>query len=50
MIDLSADFRVKDIPLWEKWYGCEHVCPHWVEKAVYGLPELNREAMKRLNL
>lgn len=50
VIDLSADFRVKDIPLWEKWYGCEHVCPQWVEKAVYGLPELNREAMKTAQL
>lgn len=50
VIDLSADFRVKDIPLWEKWYGCEHVCPQWVEKAVYGLPEINREAMKTAQL
>jgi len=50
VIDLSADFRVKDIPLWEKWYGCEHVCPEWVEQAVYGLPELNREQMKTARL
>lgn len=50
VIDLSADFRVKDIPLWEKWYGCKHVCPEWVEQAVYGLPELNREQMKGARL
>lgn len=50
VIDLSADFRVKDIPLWEKWYGCTHVCPEWVEKAVYGLPEVNREAIRTATL
>jgi N-acetyl-gamma-glutamyl-phosphate reductase len=50
VIDLSADFRVKDIPLWEKWYGCQHVCPEWVEKAVYGLPEVNREQIRTAKL
>lgn len=50
VIDLSADFRVKDVPLWEKWYGCQHVCPALVEKAVYGLPEVNREAMRQAQL
>ena len=50
VIDLSADFRLQDIPLWEKWYGCEHACAQWVPKAVYGLPELHREAMKTAQL
>ncbi len=50
VIDLSADFRVKDIPLWEKWYGCQHVCPEWVEKAVYGLPEVNRDSIRSAKL
>jgi N-acetyl-gamma-glutamyl-phosphate reductase len=50
VIDLSADFRVKDIPLWEKWYGCKHVCPEWVEQAVYGLPEVNRDAIRTAKL
>lgn len=46
VIDLGADFRIKDIPLWEKWYNLEHTCPDLVEKAVYGLPELNRDAIR----
>ncbi len=50
VVDLSADFRVKDIPLWESWYGCKHESPHWVEEAVYGLPEINREAIKNARL
>jgi len=45
VIDLSADFRIRDIPTWEKWYGQKHGCPELVEKAVYGLPELNRAAI-----
>lgn len=43
IIDLSADFRLKDVPTWEKWYGQNHACPTLVEEAVYGLPELFRE-------
>ena len=46
IIDLAADFRIKDIATWEKWYGASHACPDIVEKAVYGLPELNREAIR----
>lgn len=42
VIDLSADFRIRDIALWEKWYKQEHQCPSLVGKAVYGLPEVNR--------
>lgn len=50
VIDLSADFRLKDPELWEKWYGMEHACPDLIEQAVYGLPEFNREAIKNANL
>ena len=46
VIDLAADFRIKDIPTWEKWYGMTHACPDLVEEAVYGLPEVNRAAIK----
>lgn len=42
VIDLAADFRIKDIAVWEKWYGMQHASPQLVEEAVYGLPELNR--------
>ncbi|MEJ1382969.1 MAG: N-acetyl-gamma-glutamyl-phosphate reductase [Candidatus Sedimenticola sp. (ex Thyasira tokunagai)] len=45
VIDLAADFRIKDIATWQQWYGMEHACPELVEEAVYGLPELNREAI-----
>ena len=46
VIDLAADFRIKDIAIWEKWYGMTHVCPELVQEAVYGLPEVNRAAIK----
>ena len=45
VIDLAADFRIKDVGLWQQWYGMEHACPDLVAEAVYGLPELNREAI-----
>lgn len=45
IIDLSADFRLKDIPLWEQWYGQPHGAPELVDEAVYGLPEVNRAAI-----
>ncbi|MDA8921208.1 MAG: N-acetyl-gamma-glutamyl-phosphate reductase [OM182 bacterium] len=45
VIDLSADFRIKDIPTWESWYGGGHACPELVADAVYGLPEVNRDAI-----
>lgn len=50
VIDLAADFRIKDIAEWEKWYGMTHACPDWVEKAVYGLPEINRELIRSARL
>lgn len=46
LIDLAADFRIKDQAVWEHWYGMQHACPELLEDAVYGLPELNREQIK----
>jgi N-acetyl-gamma-glutamyl-phosphate reductase len=43
VIDLAADFRIKDVAVWEKWYGMTHACPEMIAEAVYGLPEVNRE-------
>ena len=50
VIDLAADFRIKDIPTWEKWYSMSHACPELVAQAVYGLPEINREAIRGAQL
>ena len=50
VIDLAADFRIKDINEWSKWYGMEHACPELVEQAVYGLPEVNRVEIKKAQL
>ena len=51
VIDLSADFRIKDAQEWSKWYGMEHACPELLESvAVYGLPEVNRELIKGASL
>lgn len=50
VIDLAADFRLKDPALWQKWYGMEHACPELLEEAIYGLPEVNREAVKKARL
>ncbi len=50
VIDLAADFRIKDIKVWQQWYGMEHACPDYVEQAVYGLPEVNRDTIKQANL
>jgi len=50
IIDLAADFRLKDPQLWQTWYGMEHVCPDILATAVYGLPEMNREAIARAQL
>lgn len=46
VIDLAADFRIKDIAEWEKWYGMTHAAPALVAEAVYGLPEVNREKIR----
>ena len=45
VVDLSADFRIKDQQLWEKWYNQSHACPELIGEAVYGLPEVNRAAI-----
>jgi len=50
VIDLAADFRIKDIKEWSKWYGMEHACPELVKQAVYGLPEVNRAEIKSAQL
>ena len=50
VIDLAADFRIKDVAVWEKWYGTEHACPDLVAEAVYGLPEVNRDKIKGARL
>ena len=50
VIDLAADFRIQDIPTWEKWYGMSHACPDLVADAVYGLPEINREKIRTAQL
>ena len=42
VIDLAADFRIKDVATWEKWYGMTHACPELIAEAVYGLPEMTR--------
>ncbi len=47
VIDLAADFRLKNLVEWQKWYGVQHTCPQLAEQAVYGLPELNREEIRR---
>lgn len=50
VIDLGADFRLKDAALWREWYRLEHTCPELLQEAVYGLPELNRAAIKEARL
>ncbi|HIK00378.1 TPA: N-acetyl-gamma-glutamyl-phosphate reductase [archaeon] len=49
IVDLSADFRLKNPKEYEKWYGHKHECPELIEKFVYGIPELHREEMKKAN-
>lgn len=50
IIDLSADFRIKDVATYEVWYGIEHKSPQFIEEAVYGLCEINREKIKGARL
>jgi N-acetyl-gamma-glutamyl-phosphate reductase len=47
IIDLSADFRIKDVSVYEKWYGIEHKSPQYIPEAVYGLCEINREKVTK---
>lgn len=50
VVDLSADFRIRDPQLWSQWYGEPHACPEVIASAVYGLPEFNRDAIKTAQL
>ena len=50
VIDLSADFRIKDVNVYEKWYEVKHECPEYIKDAVYGLPEFYREEVKKADL
>lgn len=50
IVDLSADFRIKDVSVYEKWYGIEHKSPQYIKEAVYGLCEINREDIKKARL
>ena len=47
IIDLSADYRIKDVSVYEKWYGIEHKSPQFIEEAVYGLCEINRDKVHK---
>lgn len=50
IVDLSADFRIKDLEVWARWYGMPHDTAEWAEKAVYGLPEVARESIRKAEL
>ena len=50
IIDLAADFRLQDPALFERWYKMPHACPDLLEEAVYGIPEINREAIRRARI
>jgi len=50
LVDIAADFRLKDVALWEQWYKMKHACPELVAEAVYGLPEVNREQIAKARI
>ena len=50
VIDIAADFRIRDVAVWEQWYRMKHACPDLVEKAVYGLPELYRDRIREARI
>lgn len=50
LIDIAADFRLKDIAVWEQWYKMKHACPDLVAQAVYGLPEVNRDSIREARI
>ena len=50
VVDLSADYRIRDVAVYEKWYGIEHKSPQLIQQAVYGLCELYREDVKKTDL
>ncbi|MCH8061261.1 MAG: N-acetyl-gamma-glutamyl-phosphate reductase [Chloroflexi bacterium] len=49
-VDISADFRLKDLAEYETWYGTAHPCPELLEQAVYGLPELHKDEVERASI
>ncbi len=50
VIDLAADFRIRDVAEWQRWYGMPHAAPQLLAEAVYGLPEINRERIRHARL
>ena len=50
IIDLSADYRIKDVNIYEQWYGIKHKSPQFIEEAVYGLCEINRDKVKNARI
>jgi len=50
VVDLAADYRIRDVGDWSRWYGMQHASPEWVGRAVYGLPEVNRSAIRNARL
>jgi N-acetyl-gamma-glutamyl-phosphate reductase len=50
VIDIAADFRIRDVAVWEQWYGVKHACPELVGEAVYGLPEVNRARIREARI
>lgn len=50
IVDLSADFRIKDVNVYEQWYGIKHASPQFIDEAVYGLCEINRDQVKKARL
>ncbi len=50
VVDLAADFRLQDPAQWDQWYGMPHACPDLLAEAVYGLPEINRDAIRQARL
>ena len=50
IIDLAADFRLKEATVWQEWYGMDHACPQLLQEAVYGLPEVNRSLIANARL
>ena len=50
LIDIAADFRIRDVAVWEQWYKMKHACPELVAEAVYGLPEMSRKHIREARI
>jgi N-acetyl-gamma-glutamyl-phosphate reductase len=50
IVDLAADFRLRDTAVFERWYKMPHACPDLLDEAVYGIPEINREAIRKARI